>query len=519
MSSPPAGTTVDAPVTAVTVYPDRARVTRQATVRLPPGTHQVVVDGLPDGLHADSVRVSGRGPATVLGVDVARRRRPRATEAAVRELEDRARTLRARLLELADDLAVQDARLAFLDTLASRAGRSYAGALADGSLGADGVRAFTATLGAELAEVRAGRRSLTADRERVAEELAATDRELGSRRAQRPPDRRAVTVTLEVAAEEDTALEVGYVVDGAGWQPVYDVRLDEGRAAVHWYALVTQRTGEDWPECDLRLSTARPSGSTSVPELRPWYLDRARPPQMRAVPLGFAGGSVPPPAAPMRESAVADAVAAVEQGPTAATYAPTRPVAVPADGSAHRATIAVLDLEADLDHITAPRLGVEAYLRATLVNTSAHTLMPGSAAVFHGADFTGSAALPVWAPGEEVELSLGVDDRVRVERELVRRAAGKALLGGVRRRDAAYRTTVANHTPHPVRLTVLDQVPVSRDEGIVVRDVRCEPEPDERTDLGELTWRAELPPGGSIELTVGFRVELGRGVEMTGWRD
>ena len=63
------------------------------------------------------------------------------------------------------------------------------------------------------------------------------------------------------------------------------------------------------------------------------------------------------------------------------------------------------------------------------MNSSTHTLPAGKAAVFHEADFVGSAALPIWAPGEDVELALGLDDRIRVERKLVRRNATKATLG------------------------------------------------------------------------------------------
>jgi len=125
----------------------------------------------------------------------------------------------------------------------------------------------------------------------------------------------------------------------------------------------------------------------------------------------------------------------------------------------------------------------------------------------------------VWAPGEEVELALGLDDRVRVERELIRRSATKAALSSTRRRDVEYRTKIANHTPRTARVTVLDQLPVSRDEAIVVRETLAEPAPVERTDLGVLTWRFDLPPGQARELVLGLRVEVARGVEMTGWRE
>jgi uncharacterized protein (TIGR02231 family) len=211
--------------------------------------------------------------------------------------------------------------------------------------------------------------------------------------------------------------------------------------------------------------------------------------------------------------------ATLEQGLMAATYQPARAVAVPADGGAHRAVVATLELPTRLDYLTAPIRTPGVHLRATAVNNSAHTLLSGPASVFHGGDFVGGTTLPTWAPGEEVKLALGQDDRIRVKRELVRRSDTKVTLGSTRRREAEYRISVANHTPRPARLTVLDQLPVSQSEGITVRELRLDPAPDERAALGELIWRLELPPGQSREIVLGLRVELTRGVEMVGWRE
>ncbi|MFD0820315.1 DUF4140 domain-containing protein, partial [Micromonospora zhanjiangensis] len=70
---------IEAPVVAVTVYVDRARVTRRGTVTLPAGQHRVGIGPLPLSLDRDSLRVGGSGPATVLGVDVSTRHQPRTT--------------------------------------------------------------------------------------------------------------------------------------------------------------------------------------------------------------------------------------------------------------------------------------------------------------------------------------------------------------------------------------------------------------------------------------------------------
>ncbi|MFI9639312.1 DUF4139 domain-containing protein [Micromonospora sp. NPDC051925] len=522
---------IEAPVVAVTVYPDRARVTRRGNVRLAAGEHRVRIAPLPLGLRRDSLRVGGGGAATVLGVDVATWRRARSVDGQVREREQRARELADELAEVDDAAEVETQRRQFLARLADRAGGTYARTLAAGETGPADVATFADSVAAQLADSHRRRRGLARRRTDLTEESAALERQLAAVNGKREPDRLAAEVT--VAVETDDAvldLELTYLVDGARWQSSYDLRLVDDAMTVTWFGLVTQDTGEDWPECVLQLSTARPAAVAGVPELSPWYLDRVRPtPAMAALPAASFGA--PPPPAPgaaagggMARSAaprpsMRESVAAVEQGVTAATYRPSRPVAVPADGSAYRAVIAVLDLPVRLDHVTVPLRVPEAHLRATVRNTSAHTLLPGPAAVFHGADFVAATRLPVWAPGEETELALGVDDRVRVERKLGRRADTRATLGSTRRRDVEYRISVGNHTPRPTTVEVRDQLPVSRDEAVVVRESTVVPPPDERTELGELTWRLRLAPGETGEVTMGFRVELGKGVELAGWRE
>lgn len=509
---------------AVTVYPDRARVTRRGSLSVPAGEQRVVLESLPLVLQQDSVRVSGTGPATVLGVDIARRHRPRTTDETAQRLEEELRAARAQLAALDDEDAVAAERLDFYAGLARRSTRSYAAALASGAADPAQVAALADALGGQQAAVREARRALAEHRDRVREQILAYERGLEARRRQREPDDLTVVVSLDVTAQATVELELSYVVDNAGWSSAYDLRLETEELTLTWYGLVIQRTGEDWPECDLRLSTARPSGAVAVPELDPWFLDRLRPmplpppmPKgevMAARPLGLRASVEEEAAMPMM-----DAVAGIERGVTAATYRPTRPVAVPADGGWHRATVAVVELSAALDYVTAPVRAAEANLRATVTNTSAHTLPAGTGAVFHGGDFVGSSKLETWAPGEEVELALGVDDRIRIERELVRRTAGKAVIGSTRRLEAEHRITVANHTPRPAKVTVLDQLPVSRDEGIVVKELRLDPAPSERTEIGVLTWVLQLEPGEERKIHLGVRVELARLVEMVGWRE
>lgn len=546
---------IDAPIVAVTVYADRARVTRRGLARLAAGQHRLRIGPLPLGLRRDSLRVSGRGPATVLGVDLATRHQPRSTDEQTQELEQRRQALTEELAELADADTVEEQRGEFLTLLTQRAGGAYARALAVGDAAPAEVATFVDSVAEQLAAAQARRRELNRRRREVTDSLAAVDRQLADAGQKREPDRLFAELTVSIDATSEPSVdaaatatrvapddaeaghaelevELTYVVDGARWQPSYDLRLVDETVTLTWFGLVSQETGEDWPECQLHLSTARPTVAATVPELSPWYLDRAvpLPPPMpmpmaagmampAPAPSGGFGGARPKPAPRAAAAPVRESVAEVEQGIAAATYRPARPVAVPADGTAHRATVAVLELPASLDHVTAPVREPVAHLRATVRNTSEHTLLPGPAAIFHGPEYVGNTRLRQWAPGEEAELALGVDDRVRVERKLARRSDTRATLGSTRRREVEYRITVANHTPRPANVSVLDQLPVSRDEGVVVRETRLEPAPQERSDLGEVTWRLRLAPGGTGEIALGFRVDVAKGVDLTGWRD
>ena len=512
----------------------------------------VTLDGLPSRIDPDSVRVSGHGAVRVLGVEVEPRRRAQPVDPTLGELEERLRALRRRDRELTDAARTEEVRRRFLE-VAARAGAaaiargwgapSWQGGPTEGRgdvptsepagpASEESLRLADIgdALGGQLAELSARERAIADEREDLARRIAAAESAVSGRQGLAKP---ASTHTVRVALEPvdatvptEAELEISYLSLDASWSARYDARLVDETVTLTWFGVVTQSSGEDWPACDLALSTARPARDKGLPELSPWYVDVARPvplpimaaPPPAAAPRGAAGGVLL--AAASRPREIEHAVATVDTSGTAATYRPARAIPVPADGQSHRATLAILELDAELDHLTAPKVAPEAYLRASVTNTSAHTLLAGPVAIFHGAHYVGASALaqPV-PPGAEVELQLGVDDRLTVERELVSRETSRKVVGGLRRTDVGYRITLANHTGRAARVTVRDQIPVSRHEGITVRDVHASPSADETTDLGQLTWLLELRPGATRAIEFGFRLEHSRGLELSGWAD
>ncbi len=513
-----------APIVAVTVYPGQARVTRRGTTTVPGGNPvEVVIDDLPLTVVPESVRVTGRGGGSITGVDVQTSHRDSDDSQRIAHLIEQRQRVAVAVQELVDRRRALDLRVAMLESVATSAGKPYATQLATAALSADDLGPVAQRLAHQLAEVLAERRGLLDEERHLADEQGRIDRELGDAGGA-SPDRTAVVVGVEPAEGSELELEVSYLIDGATWAPRYDIRLDDDEVAVTWFGMVQQWSGEDWPACELRLSTARPTAAIEVPELEPWFLSE-RVAYALAAPAGamarsaFAGGAQADMSVAVMKAAPMEQVEAeVEHGATATTYVVPRPVAVPSDGSNHQARITSFSLPAVVDHVTAPVRSDDVYLRATVTNRSEHTLRAGRASLFHGTEFVGTSDLSVVAPGEQIELALGLDDRIRVKRELVSRTTDKAFLGGAARHDARWRTTVTNHSGKAAAITVLDQVPVSKAPGITVKDVRITPEATV-DDLGEITWTLDLADGASADLSLAVRVEVAKGTDMIGWRE
>lgn len=522
------GTPLDAPIVAVTVYRDRARVNRQGRATLDAGLHRLVLAPLPQTLEEQSVRASGNGfHARILGAEVITQFHSETPDVDVAALQAELEALQDRERALQDSEELASQRSEFLRLLRDGGAGSFARGLAQGRAELDAVRALAEYVWVEEAAVQGRRRELAPQRRTLAREIQAVQARLAQSGNTLSLSRRAIQVVVQVNAPTELTLDVSYVVGGAIWEPVYDLRLLDRTVEVGYGALIRQHTGEAWPAVELTLSTARPAVSARIPELLPWYLDLPRPSPpaaARAAAAPMPLGAPPPPpapypaeprtfealpavgmAAPPPPIAAAEAAIAITGGTV--TFQVEQPVAVPPDGTAHRTAITTLHFDAQLDYVSVPKLAAEAYLRARVTNASEATLLPGSAAIFHGDEFVGMTYLDTVAPGEEIELQLGADDRVKVERELVRRGVNRAFIGNVRRNTLAYAIKVTNLLPRQTHVVVYDQLPVARHEEIKVKLDDATPRPAETSDLGILKWDLTLPAGERQELQFSYTVE------------
>jgi uncharacterized protein (TIGR02231 family) len=531
-------------ISGVTVYPDRAQVTRSGALRLDaPGEHTLRIGGLPLALLPDSVRASGKGPAgtRILSVEQSHEANPSAPEETIKALQTEIERLEREIALLDERLRSVQERQSWLSTLGDQAARSLAWGIARGSTKPEDASGLFAYADEQAQYLATSRQEIQTTRDETQRTLDARRRELARVGGSGQPDRVVASVRVETAAAGEIQIELSYLLYGASWRPRYDARVDAaaGRVRLTQQALVSQRTGEDWANVALALSTARPSAAVRLPdEPEPWYLDLYKPapvpppmPAARAYKAmasesaGFAA------AAPM----MAQAMDRLEEAPVAAEFAAAEieragsaqvfrvagGVGVPSDGEAHLFGIGEYETPAKMDYVAQPVYSPGAHLRATATNTAGRILLPGELHVFQagagGDEYVGQTRLELTAENAELPLYLGVDDNLTVKRELVERDTdkGSLLQRGVRKTTFGYRVTLGNRTGAAQHVTLQDVLPVPRNERIKLNTLEMRPQPSERTKLEQLTWELDLAPNEEKKVEWRFVVESPNDADVT----
>lgn len=521
-------------IESVTVFADRAQVTRSASFPLQPGTSLVSLEGLPVLMMEDSLRAegSGAGRARIAGITTKTVFLEQLQEKRIRELEQELRDLERKLQSIEARRKALAAQRAFIDSIRVGWSERISKELSLGKPTTAELGEAAKFVGDGIAKIEEGIYDAQAAEKPLADRIAALKKELEQAKGNRRKEARSVEVAIEAERAMPFSLKLSYVVGQARWEPVYDVRLaaDGASAELTYRAQVWQRTGEDWPGVKLALSSAAPEAGGAPPELVPWHISFYEPP--RPVPMlrsygaaKMALGAAPAPAPAMEEMADGAAEAQVEaaapltaeiaQGQTSVLFNVALPADIPADGTRSSSVIATEKLPVTAEYLTVPKLSPRVYLKSELVNATSYPLLAGQVNIFNDTTFTGKSRLKTVASGEKFDLFFGADDRLKVKREVDKVKKMGGLLSSSRL-SYACRVELSSFKKRPVTVTLLDQLPLSGNAEIKVNLEDAQPRPEETRQDGTLVWKVNLAPGEKKKVVYDIVIEYPKGRELSG---
>lgn len=525
LASPSWAADVDATsaIDTVTVYPDGAIVTRVIAIDLASGDSTLVAKDFPLSLDPSSLRIEGEAGAklTIGTIDA---RPPRAAPPLnLPELDKRIEALKDERADLQGAIDAAAARRKFAQRFAE-ASPAGLGEKGEARPITEWRAAFTA-----VAEEVAAAETAIRDAARKQREIDRHIAQLEADRSAKPPSRLEVRIDVASAAATKATLRVTYAVRNARWLPLYDARLDTGakdrkpQLELVRRAEVTQSTGEDWSNVTLGVSTVRIARGGSAPELGSLVAQYPQIPKPRA--LGSVADTTMPAPAQMPRKMQSLAVpteqadmparadeqqAVAEIGDFQATFRIPGRVSLGAAEGAKSLRIASMSVPADLMVRAAPVLDPTAFLEASFKQTDDTTLLPGKVAIYRDGVFVGRGKLSASAKDDIVRLGFGADDKVKVERAVLKRNEGSAglLLTTSKTDERAFKTTVRNGHDFPIHVAIEDQLPVSENDEIVVEMLPATTPPtakDIRDKRGVLEWSFDAKPGEVKDINFAWR--------------
>ena len=483
-------------ITAVTIYPQGAQVTRQVTFAAPPGPHDLLITDLPAGIAPEMIRLAS--PDAALGAFALRTDRlpPRAdptspaidsAKAAVKTAEAGVALAQKAVDAIYAQVEAQQAQITFLTGLKLESG----GATAE-SLTAIADMIQTKVLAARQA-VQSAQLGLPAASEGVTKAQDALTQAQAALDALSRNDTDYTALSVAVTTTADTGhLTITHYTGDAAWAPVYDMALDRKapKLTVDRGVLVSQYTGEDWSRIDLTLSTAQPANQAEPSQLYPDLKQIADPMPEKAADAMAEGGMADPVMAAPTVASRMIAAGMSYQGDTVVYHYPTA-VDVATGVENLRLALDQLTFTPQVQARAVPRYDRTAFLMAKLTNTGGEILLPGTAYLTRDGALVGSTDLPSLAPGADTTLGFGAIEGLKLTRDMPLKAEGdRGIFTTSTQIEEKAVLKVENLTDESWPIHLLDQVPYSEQEDLQIT-FTADPAPTAQDIDGErgiLAW-------------------------------
>jgi len=518
---------VESTITDVTVFLNKAQVSRSLKTRLEPGKTNLVVTGLTAGLDPSSIQVSGKGNFIILGI--AHRQNflnelnlPKP----LKSLKDSLTFLQKEILKETSQREILNKEEQLLLNNQKIGGNNQ-------NLSATELKAMADFFRTRMTELVTAKMKTDEKIERLNERIAKVQNQVNERNELYARNTSEVVISLSAEAATSVDLQVNYIVANAGWYPVYDLRAINTKNPVqlNYKANVFQGTGEEWQNVKLKLSTANPNLSGFKPELASWYLNfyyneyyanerKARLSAVGAVHRGYDAAKSEDMPEVVYDSAPAPAETAADYVSTIQTTLNTEfdialPYTVSSKNKPTLVDIRNYEMKADYIYSVAPKLDHDAFLLARATGWEEFNLLPGEANIFFEGTFVGKSMINPNSIKDTLAISLGRDKRIVVKREKLKDFSSRKLIGTNQRDSYAFEISIRNTKNEPVKIIVEDQMPISQNSQIEVTVLDTGGSKYNK-DTGKMQWELSLQSNETKKVSFKYEVKYPKDKTIAG---
>ncbi len=500
-------------VTGAKVFLSGAQIARSASATITTGNTTLIFTGLSEQLDPMSIQVNGKGGFSILSVN---HRINYLTESPKKkEIDDLQTQIKKLEKDWAYEKAMQDVWVNEEQLLNKN---SSIGGAQNGLTAAQ----LTAVNDYVRERLKVTKTNWLAQQEKLTEIGREADKlraQLAQYQGEQHRPTSEIVVEIDAPVEVAATFTLNYFVSDAGWTPAYDLRAKSTSTPIELLmkAQVINNTGEDWNKVDLALSSGNPTLGGNMPTLSAWVLQqpyRLESLSMRPrKTMDRVDARAPAPTMAGAEDvsgyvnmdALQEVANTVVYNTTTIEFSIDAPFSVPADGLAHTVAVKSHTVPAIYKHYVTPKLDKDAFLYARTTGWEDLNLLPGTANVFFEGTYVGQSYLNLQQTKDTLDVSLGRDKGVVVERVRRKSTNDKAVIGGKRTNTVGFDISVRNSKSSAIDIEVRDQHPLSPQSEIEVKLIES-PDATVNEQTGQLTWNITVEPKATKKLGFSYSV-------------
>lgn len=506
-------------ITDVTVYRDRAMISRHATLPIPAGKSTITFTDLPDNLDLKSFRAGiNTKEIELLGISWERIFTNSILNDKLNELEKQQKVVLEELECLTDRLFIVNHKRSLsanFETLLIRSVSEQSAVSTnrkDWNLDFKRLDQLYVTLNQESADLEIKIKTTDERLKKIKSEL---------KKYSQPTQGSRITAIVAVKSEkavDPVEVTLSYVTEKAGWKPKYDARVnpETGKIGFTYFGIITQNTSENWDQAKIKLSTAQPNISANPPAAPTLWLGGYPSVGNKVREVVTENKEIASQHAQMDQAVYAAAVmkkddfsTIEDQGPSI-SFMVNGKQTIPTGNQPGIVTLAADQYQGVLSYECIPSIRQYVYLKAKFKNSSRYPILKGSASIYRLSGFIGNTEIDFSAIDAETAFFAGIQDGISVVRgEICKKETSHGLISKVSNQYTGYGITFLNSTAKPVTIALKESIPVSQVDEIKVKLVDKEilgASPSEtipattqgytlNEKTGLISWNVTLNPG------------------------
>ncbi len=524
---------VKSTISKVTVYSQGAQIFRTAQYSIGKGVTEVIIEGVSAHIDANSLQVNATGNVVILDSKYSLfypvpsttplEGLPLKIRNSIRFLEDSLKNITYEIQEFQDEI---DVLVATKNILANNGAMRGQGKVNDSiNLLKQAVEYYSI----KMLEINKRIQKLTRSKGQLDEKKAGMNQRLvdfknhqNSVNGNKPkgPIQR-ITITLKADELVKGKIDISYLVNNAGWTPIYDLRSESttGKINLNYKAQVYQNTGVDWEDVRLNISTNNPYLNKTKPELNPWYVDYYnyqtyygnQPTPSGAIRNDRAQTRLNAVSQKMTETAevsgvFADQFTQVVEHMISAEFRIDLPYSIKSNNQVHMVLVKNVDLDANYKYYTVPKYDNGVYLVAQLSKLDELQLVPAKANIFFEGTYMGETYIDPTSMEDTLSLSLGKDPNIIVKRTLLQKEMKEKIVGTKKERTFSYSIEVKNLKSTSIDIIIQDQFPITQNADIEITKIDIgKGKVNDRTGLVE--WEFNLKPKASKDIQFSYQIK------------